>query len=520
MLESYLNNRFLVLFFIPFVIGLLTVFSFQPFNISVINFLIFPILFGLLIYINKKSKSTFRKKPYKMNLFIFGCTFGFGFYLSGISWITNSLTFDENFKILIPFALLLIPLFLSLFFGFTTLFVGPFLSYNFSSILIFSAAMGLSDFIRAKIFTGFPWNLWAYSLSWFEEIIQILNIIGLFAFNLIVITVFTLPVIFFYKISSLKKIIFILLYFFLFLCLYVFGSYEINKNKNFIKSINEKVYIKVVSPNFELEYGLSVNQIENKLNKLIKYSNPNKDKKTLFIWPEGVFSGYNFSDILIFKDIFEKNFNKNHHIIVGVNKLNRDNGSSYNSLFLLNNKLEIIQEYSKQKLVPFGEFLPFEERLKKFGLKKITEGHGSFQKGNKNNNLKIDQLSILPLICYEVIFTEIIQKAKSDTNLVINISEDAWFGSTIGPDQHFAKSIFRAIEAGTYLLRSANKGISAIIDNKGVVIKQLNRDEAGNIEYEVPLIKSKNNKNDLIFIILLITYLFIFNFKKRKKNEK
>ena len=80
MLESYLNNRFLVLFFIPFVIGLLTVFSFQPFNISVINFLIFPILFGLLIYINKKSKSTFRKKPYKMNLFIFGCTFGFGFY--------------------------------------------------------------------------------------------------------------------------------------------------------------------------------------------------------------------------------------------------------------------------------------------------------------------------------------------------------------------------------------------------------------------------------------------------------
>ena len=129
-------------------------------------------------------------------------------------------------------------------------------------------------------------------------------------------------------------------------------------------------------------------------------------------------------------------------------------------------------------------------------------------------------MNILPLICYEVIFTSIIQQARSDTNLIINISEDAWFGSTIGPDQHFSKSIFRAIENGTFFLRSANKGISAIIDNKGVLIKQLNRSEAGNIEFEVPLIKSKNNKNDLIFFVLLTTYLLIFKFYKYKKNEK
>ena len=83
--------------------------------------------------------------------------------------------------------------------------------------------------------------------------------------------------------------------------------------------------------------------------------------------------------------------------------------------------------------------------------------------------------------------------------MIINISEDGWFGDTIGPNQHYAKAIFRAVEKGTYLLRSANKGISAIIDNKGILIKQLNRNEAGNIELDVPLIKSKKNKNDLIF---------------------
>ena len=108
--------------------------------------------------------------------------------------------------------------------------------------------------------------------------------------------------------------------------------------------------------------------------------------------------------------------------------------------------------------------------------------------------VKIDQLNFLPLICYEVIFTSIIQQASPETNLIINISEDAWFGNTIGPDQHFSKSIFRAIESGTFFLRSANKGISAIIDNKGMLIKQLDRNEAGNIEFEVPLIKFKNNK--------------------------
>ena len=123
------------------------------------------------------------------------------------------------------------------------------------------------------------------------------------------------------------------------------------------------------------------------------------------------------------------------------------------------------------------------------------------------------------MICYEIIFTDFIQKSGEETNLIINISEDGWFGDTIGPNQHFAKSIFRAIESNTFLIRSANKGISAIIDNKGRIIKQLKRNEAGNIELEIPLIKSNKNKNDLIFFSLLITYLFIF-FIYRKKNAK
>ena len=398
--------------------------------------------------------------------------------------------------------------------------IGPYLNYNISSLFIFSSGLALTDFLRAKLFTGFPWNLWAYSLSGFTEVLQILNLIGLFAFNLLAITIFTFPAILFFNISKIQKILTFTLASILIMILSIYGSYEINKNKLFLENIDKKTNIKIISPNFDLEYGLNINQIKKKLKKIIRYSEPNNDKKTIFIWPEGIFSGYSYEEILIFKELFKKNFNTNHYIIFGINKLNKNTGFFYNSLLLVNNNLEVIQQYNKQKLVPFGEFLPFESLLNKIGLKKITEGHGSFQKGNKKINIKLDELNILPLICYEVIFTKFIQQSNNDTNLIVNISEDAWFGDTIGPDQHFAKSIFRAIENGTFFLRSANKGTSSIIDNKGRIIKQLSRNEAGNIEYEIPLIKSKKNKNDLIFIVLLITYLLIFNFYKFKTYEK
>ena len=257
-MEKYLNNRFLILYLVPFTIGLLTVFSFQPFNITFINFLILPIFFYLTVYINKKSKSTFRKKPYRKNLLIFGIFFGFGFYLSGVSWITNSLTFDDNFRILIPFAFVLIPLFLSLFVGFTILLVGPFLNFNISSIFIFSGAISFSDFLRAKILTGFPWNVWAYSLSWSTEILQILNLIGLYAFNLITVTLFTLPAILFFKVSIMKKTFVFATSSVLILIIYILGSYEINKNENNLKAVDKKVNVKIISPNFKLEYGLNM----------------------------------------------------------------------------------------------------------------------------------------------------------------------------------------------------------------------------------------------------------------------
>ena len=155
--------------------------------------------------------------------------------------------------------------------------------------------------------------------------------------------------------------------------------------------------------------------------------------------------------------------------------------------------------------------------MKNIGLKKITQGHRSFSNGKNQNNIIINNVNILPMICYEIIFPELIQKSDYKTNLILNISEDGWFGNSIGPHQHFAKAIFRSIESNSFLVRSANKGISAIVSNKGQIIKKLNINEAGNIEMEIPLITSVyKSKNDLIFLTLLFTYLIIFLIFKNK----
>jgi len=523
MLDKILNNRTLVLYLLPFSLGLMTVFSFQPFNLSFINFFLLPIFFLLIVYVRKKSKSVYRKKPYRKNLFLIGLGFGFGFYLSGIFWIAYSLTFDDSFKFLIPITLIFIPLFLSLFIGLTTLIVGQFLSYNFSSLLLFSGSFALSDYIRGKILTGFPWNLWAYSWSWLTEVLQILNLVGLFAFNLIAITIFTLPAIFLFKMKLSKKILILSSSFLFIFSIYIYGTLSINKNLGLINYISksEKIYTKVISPNFELKYNSSIKEIEKKLKNLIRYSDPDPKKETLFIWPEGVFTGYNYSEIYQFRNLINNSFKENHLILFGINTLDRRTGEYFNSLVIVNNEFKILHQYNKRKLVPFGEFLPFEKILNRFNLKKITQGYGSFSKGKIQQNISINKLNILPLICYEIIFPELAQKANLNTNLMVNISEDGWFGNSIGPHQHFAKAIFRSIENNSFLVRSANKGISAIINNKGQIVKKLNTFETGTIEMDIPLLKSEyKNKNDLIFFILLFTYLTIFLIFKKKINAK
>ena len=521
MILNFFNSRFFLVFLSPFVLGTLTVFSFQPFNMSYVNFAIIPILFLLTTYVQKRSKNTFRKKPYLLNLFFIGYLFGVGFFLTGTHWISHSLTFDENFKSLIPVAIIGLPIFLGVFFGLAILLVGPFLQNNFISILLFSSSFALMDYLRTKVFSGFPWNVWAYTWSWKPEILQSLFYFGFHSFNLLCIVVYCTPLLLIFK----KKSNFILFASIglVFFGNYIYGSSVIKKNSLNLASLKldskNSIYTKIISPNFDLKYNLSNIDLGKNISSLIKYSEPETNKKTLFVWPEGIFTGYSFEQIKEYKNLFEDSFSENHLILFGSNTTKKvlNDFEIFNSLIITNNKLDIVFQYNKIKLVPFGEFLPFENILNKLGIKKITEGYGSFSRGSTNDIFMLDNLKILPLICYEIIFPELSQYQK---NMIVNISEDAWFGDTIGPSQHFAKAIFRAIENNVYLARSANKGFSAFIDNKGIIKKVLKPNERGVIELNVPIINNtqKKHKIDLIFFVLLFTC--VFTFILLRKNEK
>ena len=370
MIYKFINSRFFLIFLLPFFLGIITVFGYQPFNLNYINFLILPAIFLITTYTQKKSKNTYRKKPYLLNLFLIGYLFGIGFFLSGTYWISQSLTFDEKFKFLIPIAVLGLPIFLGLFFGLANLIAGPFLKNNFISILLFSSSLAFMDYLRAKILTGFPWNIWAYTWSWKPEVLQSLFYIGLFSFNFLCIVIYCSPLLLVFK----KKINYFIIAFFGFIFLgnFIYGTSIIKNNDRYLKKLKlnseNSIYIKIISPSFDLKYNLSSNDLSENILNLVKYSEPKKNKKTLFVWPEGVFTGFNLQEIKQYKSIFEKAFSENHLILFGSNtfqkNLNKD--ETFNSLVITNNKLDVIFQYNKIKLVPFGEFLPFENILSLF----------------------------------------------------------------------------------------------------------------------------------------------------------
>ena len=203
-----LQNKIFI-YTIPFILGLVTSFSLPPYSLFFINFITFPILLIYLITNYKKGKWT---------SFKIGWMFGFGYFISNLYWISNSLTFEEIFKPLIPFSLIIIPLFLGLFYGFITFFCYFVnLKKNFSSILIFSFFFSLIEYLRSFIFGGFPWNLIAYSFTDYLQLIQILSLIGTYSFNLLCITLFLLPSVIFFNYKKNKKIFILFFsYFFIF----------------------------------------------------------------------------------------------------------------------------------------------------------------------------------------------------------------------------------------------------------------------------------------------------------------
>ena len=506
--KNFLNYLYIIS------LGAISSYSLPPYNYFIINFITFSLFF---IFIFNKKKTSNNK-----SLFKYGWCFGFGYFLFSLYWIAISLTFDQSFRLLIPVAMILLPSFLAIFYGLITYLFSFFYTKNVtSSFLIFSVLFGTIEFVRSSIFTGFPWNLISFSFSSSIYFIQILSIIGTYSFNLICISLFTVPALFILRNS--KTEIFVCFFFILIsITFLIFGNVK-NNNFNSLKSVKNSYTIKAISSNISLDRFYSKQDELKIINELIKLSAPTKTEPTIFLWPEGIIPDSYLSEMSVYKNLFLNNFGEDDLIIMGLNSIEtkKDKNLFFNSMAIFNNKLDLIANYNKVNLVPFGEFTPFENIIGLIGLKTVTNSYQSFSSGETRTpfNIKINKidLNLLPLICYEIIYSG---NLSSDHNFdyIINISEDGWFGNSIGPEQHLSHSIFRSIESGKYIIRSANNGISAIINPMGIIQQEIGSGSTGYVE----LLDSKLVKSTLfmlygnkIFLILILIYIFlIFSFNK------
>ena len=501
------------------ILGVASSLSLPPFNYFLINFVTFSLFF---LFLHKKLN---QHKDVNF-FFIYGWTFGFGYFVSNLYWIPISLTFDQNFKFLIPISIILIPAFLAIFYGLISYFffiIKP--KKIIGSFLTFSLIFGVLEFIRGYILTGFPWNLIAYSFSNQLELLNITSVIGTYGFNLFCISLFTCPAVFILK--SSKKNFGVLIFF---LITTVFFSFNGHLSKQKFDKAEKKKYefkLRVIGSNISLDRFYENIDTVSIIQDLTKISKPLADEKTIFVWPEGIIPGISKEKLDEYSWLFDNEFTENHIFIIGINSQTNNDGilSYYNSLSIYNNRLDIISSYNKINLVPFGEFLPFEYILKSIGLKSLTNNYQSFSRGDQRDIIEIKQknfpLKILPLICYEIIYSGKLFN-NSEFDLILNISEDGWFGKSIGPRQHFVHSIFRAIESGKYVARSSNNGIAGIINPLGIVEQKVNFGESGYIDLkEIKKIQPTifSNYGNKIFGFLILLYIFlIFSFNKIK-NE-
>ena len=496
-----------------FSLGILSSFSLPPYNFFLINFFTFSALFIFFV----KQKFILTKTGYFLN----GWIFGFGYFMSSLYWITISLTFDQNFKIFIPIAILLIPLFLAIFYGMATYLFYYFKKFsNISLVLTFSAIFSISEFLRGNILSGFPWNLISFSFSEFLPMLQILSFTGTYSFNLLCLTLFILPS-FFYLKKDKYDIYFIISFILLIVSGLTYGQMKLNESK-FASLKDNDFIIKIVSPKIKIERFYYTENEEEILKALIKLSNPDKKVKTIFVWPEGVFNNTEIDNLKNYQSIFKEKFSKKHLIIFGINNSYYQN--TFNSLAVVNNNLDVIEFYNKNNLVPFGEFLPLEAFLKTLGMKTITNFYNSYTAGNKRDLINLENqefdISFLPLICYEIIYSGNLSKTNN-YDLIVNISEDGWFGKSIGPHQHFSHSIFRSIEEGKSIIRSTNNGTSALIDPYG----QISKISESTYEGVIQINQIKNPKktffskygNNMFFYFIIIYISLIFFLKTNRE---
>ena len=415
-------------------------------------------------------------KPSEYEALIWGLGLGFGYFGLTFFWIVEPfLVKAGETGWLAPFAVIGLVALLSVILAINFFFSAK-LGKGQRSIprlLILSTFLVLSEVVRSEYLLNFPWGL--ISSIWINTpMAQGLSLFG--PYWLTALTIFTAFMISRPWIGSLTGTLIIL-------TLYSFG-YE--RLKMGVYERVESLKIRIVQPNIEQSKKWDPKFSQLFLNKHIELSkNTLANGIDLIIWPETAVS-YGVQNNKKIRDLISNGVGV--PIVLGARRFDTKQRRLYNTAFLLSKEGDVLDFYDKVKLVPFGEYIPFGEVLANFGMFGIaTDGVVGFSKGKSKNFISTEKFgSFLMLICYEAIFPGSSDNRENRASWLVHITNDAWFGGLSGPHQHLTLARMRAIEQGLPMVRSANTGISAIIDPYGRIISKLGMGREGYLDGFLP----------------------------------
>ena len=489
--------------------GAICTFALPPYNFPLVGFVGFPLLVWLLDgAASDPTRSLLgRLRP----AFATGWLFGFGYFVAGLWWLGAAMMVDAaEFAIFIPFAVLVLPAICGVYFGLATLLARLVWSDSAWRIFALAASLSLFEYLRATLFTGFPWNEIGVMAAPLPLTMQTASLIGIHGLTLVAVLVFSSPAVLLDRVgrTPVLAIAAAVLVFHL-----GFGAWRMSENPTgFVPGVN----VRVVQPNIAqtekwnedeangiFQRHIDLTAMRAAAGDIVGATPPAADPadtsggkppttRTLVIWPET-----SFPFILTHRpdaiQTIADTLQPGETLIAGAARVEGTDEADaryYNSVYVIDDEGQIVTARDKTHLVPFGEYLPYQNILEKIGLRQIARAMpGGFSRGTSREKVELDGApSFLPLICYEIIFPGEIDVGTPATRpgFLVNDTNDAWYGDTPGPYQHLRLAELSSVAFGLPLVRSANTGVSVVSDAYGRQIAGLALDSTGTIETGLP----------------------------------
>ena len=493
--------------------GAIGALALPPFGIFAAMFVSFTLLIWLLDGATGNAETG---RAGLSSSFWIGWWFGFGYFVCGLWWLGNALLLEaEEFAWALPLAVLGLPAVLALFYGLATALSRLLWSDGMGRIAALAAGFGFAEWLRSIVATGFPWNAIGYAAMPIPLMMQSSHVLGILAISALSVFVFASPALLGTRKGALPGL---LLSGLLLSAHFGYGAWRLylDPPREDAKTVTFRLVQPSIDQSQKLENTDRIGIFEKHLALTAAPTEEGRPRPDVIVWPETSvpFILTENPDALVrIGDVLQDG----QILLTGaVRAEERGAGQPplyYNSVYIIDDKGQILGASDKVHLTPFGEYVPFEDLLRRFGIEELISLPGGFTAAASRTALKLPSgIGLYPLICYEAIFPAEIPADLGGANLLLNVTNDAWFGVTPGPYQHFLQARLRAVETGVPLIRAANNGISAAIDPFGQIIDGLSLNTVGALDTtfgigDVPIWDGFNR--DLNFWLVLGTLTFL-----------